>query len=378
METAARFVLRDSRAVSDAVASPASERDRTLRVSATYALSEEGRKASLLSGGDGRAVQQVTLNVPAERLHLVKVDEKGVARLKLRPRFEVDTDQHVVITDSLPTYDVPPTLDDLLREAARNHQLERAYHAERAAQRLKQREVDSDLRATVAREFLADPARRAAERPRATSTHCFLILDGGRRLRFDVSLDTGLAREVPLEAYRRLQRDRQAERERRRQQWSSDLAVHDEKKRFIGAWIAEHGTHDQKARHAAGVLPIEEVVHAIADQAFAVLDDRPRYVGIDHVRLQAHVRRISAHRHAVLTSGDIAVSITKAASVTAEQWKFVELIQKIVPDAEIVVRSHVVGWKKDPHVPALTAFGIRVTRKIGPFILKREFAAPDD
>src|SRR5262245_35100851 len=133
MEPAAHFAVRHAPALSEAVGTPAPDRGRTLRVSATYLLSEEGRKASLLSGGDGRAMQQMTLAIPSERLHLVKVDEKGVARLKLRPRFELDAEQRVVVTDAPPTYDVPPTLDDLLRDAARNHQLERAYHAERAA-----------------------------------------------------------------------------------------------------------------------------------------------------------------------------------------------------------------------------------------------------
>jgi hypothetical protein len=343
-----------------------------------YLLSEEGRKASLLSGGDGRAVQQMTLAIPTERLHLVKVDEKGVARLKLRPRFELDAEQRVVVMDSPPTYDVPPTLDDLLRDAARNHQLERAYHAERAAERLKQREAEFDLRTEVAREFLADPTRRPAERPRPTRMHCFLMLDGGRRLRFDVSVDTGLAREVPAEAYRRVERDRKAQREKRRQQWSTDLAVHGEKKRFISAWVAEHGTPDQQARHAEGVLPTEEVIEAIAEDGFSALCDRPRYVGIDHVRLQAHVRGYPAHRHADVSATDVAVTVTNAASVTAAQWRVVELMKGIVPDAEIVVRSHVIGWKKDPNVPRLVAFGVRVTRKIGPFTLKREYAAPDE
>ena len=58
---------------------------KALTVTATYLLSEEGRKASLLDGGDGKAVQQLSLQVPANRLHLVSVDANGVARLKLRP-----------------------------------------------------------------------------------------------------------------------------------------------------------------------------------------------------------------------------------------------------------------------------------------------------
>jgi hypothetical protein len=191
-------------------------------------------------------------------------------------------------------------------------------------------------------------------------------------------VDAGLARDVPAEAYRRLQRDRQADRERRRQQWSTDLAVHEDKKRFVAAWIAEHGTADQKARHAAGVLPAEEVTAAVADEAFAALCDRSRYVGLDHLELQAHVRRYPTHHNAVLLPVDLAVTVTNAASVTAEQWKVVEKVREILPDAEIVVRAHSVRWKKDLNVPPLVAFGVRVTRKIGPFILKREYAAPHD
>jgi len=58
---------------------------RTLRVTATYTLSESGRKASLLAGGNGRADQTIDLDMPGNRLHLVTVDADGHARLKLRP-----------------------------------------------------------------------------------------------------------------------------------------------------------------------------------------------------------------------------------------------------------------------------------------------------
>jgi molecular chaperone DnaJ len=67
-----------------------------------YLLSETGRKASLLSGGNGRAVQQIQVQVPVNRLHLVSVSGKGVARLKLRPRFERDGED--LYTEMLVTY----------------------------------------------------------------------------------------------------------------------------------------------------------------------------------------------------------------------------------------------------------------------------------
>ena len=56
---------------------------------AIYHLSETGRKASLLAGGDGRGLQRLSVQVPTTRLHLVAVDVNGVARLKLQPRFEL-------------------------------------------------------------------------------------------------------------------------------------------------------------------------------------------------------------------------------------------------------------------------------------------------
>ena len=58
METVTRFADRQAGSVSTAsTAGP--EVARTLSVTATYLLSEDGRKASLLAGGDGHAVQQI-------------------------------------------------------------------------------------------------------------------------------------------------------------------------------------------------------------------------------------------------------------------------------------------------------------------------------
>src|SRR5215467_11885353 len=89
-----------------------------LAVTVSYVLSEDGRKASLLAGGNGRALQEMTVQVPSSRLHLVSVDANGIARLKLRPRYRIAEDQGIVRTDSPPEYDAPPSLEDLFHEAA--------------------------------------------------------------------------------------------------------------------------------------------------------------------------------------------------------------------------------------------------------------------
>jgi hypothetical protein len=122
---------------------------------------------------------------------------------------------------------------------------------------------------------------------------------------------------------------------------------------------------------------MEEAANAIADETFAVLNDQPRYVGIDAARLEAHARHCLPYRDAVLTSGDLAIKVTEARSATAAQWDFMQRLSAIMPTAEVVLRAHHVSWKGHPDAPILTAFGVRLTCTIGPFIVKREFAAPD-
>ena len=188
MDTVTRFEPRRVDQAESANALQPDPRQR-LAVTVTYLLSEEGRKASLLAGGNGRALQEVTIQVPANRLHLVTVDANGRAHLKLRPRFELNAEQRVVKIDALPAYDAPPTVDDLFREAGRNHQLEHAFHAERSAARRAQREADQQRREEVAGSFLADPTQRAMRRPSPSPQRCFVDTPDGRVL-FDVRRTT--------------------------------------------------------------------------------------------------------------------------------------------------------------------------------------------
>ncbi len=167
METVTRLAERHPGTVS-MVSTASPEVARTLSVTAIYLLSEDGRKASLLAGGDGRAIQQIAIQVPANRLHLVSVDRQGVARLKLRPRFDTDEERRIVRIDTAPMYDAPPSIEELYRAAAKNHELESAYYAQRTAERAKRRESDRELRDRVAEAFLADKGQRAIAHPPPT------------------------------------------------------------------------------------------------------------------------------------------------------------------------------------------------------------------
>ena len=250
---------------------PRRDTGRTLMVTAVYHLSEEGRKASLLDGGDGRAVQEVKMSVPTNRFHLVSVDADGAARLKLQPRYFLDAEQNVRRSDGPPVYDVPPSPEDLLRDAARNHQLERAYNVEQAEKKSKRRDEAFEVHQRLAEAFLADPTMRALEHPKPTQRQCYLQR-GRRQILFDARMGHGLARQVPPEAYRRFMADLNERRQRNMARRAEQLALHDAKRRAIADWVERRGTPDQKARHAAGVLPLEEALEGLADEAFVLCE----------------------------------------------------------------------------------------------------------
>ena len=375
METVTRFADRQVGSVS-APSTPGPEAARTLCVTATYLLSEGGRKASLLSGGDGHALQQITLQVPANRLHLVSVDKQGAARLKLRPRFERDEERGLVRIDAAPLYDEPPTIDELYRAAAKNHELETAYYAERTAQRSRRSDDDRARRETVAVAFLTDKGQRAVAHPPPSPKRCYVITDRGRLL-FDVSTDQGIAKEVPPEAHRRFRADLRAKGERDRQNRTEQLALHEEKKRFIAAWVAANGTDEQKTRQEAGVLPMAEAIEGITDQAFAVDGRLPVYTRDGADRLQRFLRASTGTDDIVVAPSDVVVRSVHAVKATATQWAVVRSLQSLVPDATVVLREHVLSSNRHRDSASLTVFGVLVTKRHGPFVLRREYVVDD-
>lgn len=372
MDSASGSALRRPELVTDGASPPTPESARSLTVTAVYQLSEAGRKASLLAGGDGRAVQQITVQVPTSRLHLVSVDPQGVARLRIRPRYETDAAQQVVRIDAAPKYDVPPTVDELFREAARNHERERVYVADRTITRAKKREADHERRLQVAQAFLADRTQRAYVHPAPSPKRCYVTSAQGRVL-FDVATDEGPARDVPPEAHRRFRADLNAKHERNQQERAAQLALHEEKKRYIAEWIAKHGMPEQQARQAAGVLPMEEAIEAITDHALAAMADRPVYARNGAERLQAHLRQFPDYADVVISPADLVVVSSNAVKATAEQWDVVQHTQKAVPGATVTLRTHRLVWRSQQQAPALTLFGVLVTDKLGPFTLRREY-----
>jgi len=378
METVGELSGRAIETVSDddVVARRHERAGRTLTVTALYHLSEEGRKASLLAGGDGRAVQEIKVQVPTNRFHLVSVNDEGLARLKLQPRFYLDAEQNVVRSDAPPIYDVPPSLDDLLKQAARNHQLERAYHVERAESRRKRQDAVFESREQLAERFLADPSLRAHEHPKPTPRRCYLT-HRHRTIVFDAKMDRGMSRQVAPEAYRRFSEDLRARKARNQEVRARQLAVHDERERVIAEWVATHGTRDQQDRHAAGMLPMKEVLEGMTDEAFAAAGDRPRYLRDGIARLETFLRQFPQYAKVVVTRADFQITSALAEHANATQWALKQELEQLLPDANFLLRFHRLTWTRDPKAPTLTQFTVLVTRKVGPFALRCEYLSPD-
>jgi hypothetical protein len=193
---------------------------------------------------------------------------------------------------------------------------------------------------------------------------------------FDVSIDDGLAKEVPPEAHRRFRADLRTRREENLRQRAEQLGLHEEKQRVIAEWIAAHGTPEQQSRHAADVLPMAEVIELMADEAFTPIA-HPRYVRDGAERLQSHLRQFPQYATAVVTAADLAVTSKDAGQATAAQWALVQELRDTLPDATVTLRMHRLAWKLDANAPALTLYGALVTRKVGPFTFRREYVAPD-
>jgi len=194
-------------------------------------------------------------------------------------------------------------------------------------------------------------------------------------LMFDIDSDVGIAKDLPNEAHRRFRSDLHARKQRNLNQRSEQLALHEEKRAAARAWVDRNGTQDQKARAAAGLLALEEVVASMTDESFASADvDRYEFDGA--VRLQDHLRAVLGDPSAVVAPSDLQVTSLDATSATKDQWSVVSTLQSQFPDATIKLREHRLSSRRHPDAPALTVFGVLVSRRDGPFTLRREFAAP--
>jgi hypothetical protein len=79
-----------------------------------------------------------------------------------------------------------------------------------------------------------------------------------------------------------------------------DTQVSAEVRDAIAEWVASQGTAEQQARHAAGLLPMDEAIEAMTDRAFAPLETFPRYQRDGGLCLQVFLRQSPRYADAVV------------------------------------------------------------------------------
>jgi len=374
MDTALHSVTRRSDATVHVFGSSSPALATVLRVRAEFRLSETGRKASLLTGGNGREIQRPRVDVPVTRLHLVHVDSVGVARLRLRPRYELRQDARITRIDAPPVYDAPPSLEKLFEEAARDHELEAAYLAQRTAAVSARVDAEEARRVQIAQAFLNDPNRRALAHPSPTAIVCDLANARGR-IHFDVTHDRGIARDVPPEAFRRFQADLRLRTDTAARTRVEQDAIRAERMRVVHEWIAAHGTSDQRTRVAAGMFPIEEGIDAMSTAAFEPVAHLTEYVRDGASRLQAILRGSPNFADAIVSPDALTVRTRQLTDATATQWAVMEEIRAAIPGTSVFLRERVLSTTAIPDAPSLRMITVVATKKVGLLTLRREFVA---
>ena len=285
--------------------------------------------------------------------------------------------EHRVIKVKLaPVYDHPPTIDELFQDAARNHELERAYHAQRTSAQAARRETLDEWRNQVALEFLGDPNRRAVAYPPPSKRRCQVMTDRGP-VHFDAKRDMGVARQIPLEAFRRFDNDVRISHGRGADQRSRNLARHAQRQQMMHEWIAVHGSHDQHERLSAGVLPFEEFVDALTEVTFRPLSHLTPYQTDGAARMQEQLRLLPGHADAIVTASEVSVITRLLPTATAIQWSLVNEIRSIIPGAQVQLRERSLAWTRDADAPKVRLVSTLVTTRVGPVLLRREYQVPD-
>jgi hypothetical protein len=345
-------------------------------VSATYWLSEAGRRSSLVTGGNGRARQRLMIRVSAADMELVHVDPRGRASLRLSPRFvqhpQTGRWQRV---DEPRLFDHVPPVDDLLAEARTVHDARQQYDAQRVSERSIRETAILAAKTALAQQFLADPNARAIPYPAPNKIRAWLSGPNQRRVQFRAGDPEPLCR-VPAEARRRFERDQEQRRAVKTQRRTEQEHHEQAKRATLTAWVQAHGTDDQRRRFAAGLLPIDELREAITDHFFAPLAAFPVYVLDGLERLHARFREDPRYAGVSVAPEELGVSNQPAGQATPAQWQRMAELRAALPGANVYLRKHTIAWKADPAAPTAHTHSLLVTLKFGALTLRRAYAAP--
>jgi hypothetical protein len=133
----------------------------------------------------------------------------------------------------------------------------------------------------------------------------------------------------------------------------------------IAQWVQDHGTENQRARMAAGMLPDDEIKRAMRDLAFKPLDKiYGRYARLDPKDVCS----------CDYSPCEVKFTVEDATTMTAQQWTQAEEMKKLVTGCTIKLRIHE-GAAQDCHA-GTRCYSYLVTVTVGEFTFSREYETP--
>jgi hypothetical protein len=344
--------------------------DSRLIATITFAYDEAGRKADLLTGGNGREDQSRTGPIEHSDLNLFNVSDKGQisqSLLNLGIKPETHWQYPLNITGwGYHRFSTAQTWDSLLGYLRNVESIRAAIKAEYAEKRRVAAEEQAAKDAPHIEAFLADNQLLARDIYGSNLT----LPDG-----YNLKETSPRFQEVRDEANRRMEARKaanQAEAKRRTQAKLEQIAT----------FVAEHGTQNQKERFAADLLPEGEILGLMEAEAFKPFSGLPLYDVIEDEEVRATCSE-SCKCHDSYDSDDscsIDYDSDDAETLTAEEWEAFKKIQAIKPEAKITLRRHVGKCKDRDCDPAegegiIRRNGFYVKLTIGAFTFNREFTA---
>jgi hypothetical protein len=352
----------------------------------TYSLSEVGQKASLLAGGNGKAIQTVEADVHPEDLALFSVSTDGKLSLAINTEqlrylyshmSSPQTDTQAVKFDSPQDYAslikvmrsapqqladaIAAEIDSLIAEWLSNKETYSSYtqippflptdHPRRAELTVmaERRQADADTK----RE------QRIAERVAGIDPKTI----GLGRTEFGIYVHQWPSGEdrftldsphyATLDA---ILKEREAQEEKKARIEANRT---EKEEAFLDAWVAENGTDSEKERHSEGLLPRGEVFDRIKADLFG---DRPKFNWRDHKPKCTCEYQTCAAEH----------DVDDATELTDSEFQSLKQLRADFPDAEVTPRIHKITRKEcEDKVKIATG---RVQIAIGPFTFTRSFA----
>jgi hypothetical protein len=340
-----------------------------------YLLTQAGQRASLLAGGDGKSTQRVEGKISladAEALGIEFKDgdlerRKYYVRTGDVEKYQNGKERTYAQKDNVygdfvkARYDEPQTFESLLTDSLRfieeqNQTIGRLKEEWATVERL-YFENSPEIEARKNRNYNYPEIVWNDKVFEFSSNHLPVYQEFKRREQEKIT-----ARET-------------AEREKKEQEAREKAEREAAKVQFIAAWVAEKGSDNQQERHAASLLPRDEVLEVIKIEAFAALSEFAEYEKITF----GEVRGLCDERCACnYETCKIDCSAEDADAVSASEWDQIKAMKAILPDATFTLREHECLCDDDDcKTGTIERKGLYVKRVVGPFTFNKEFAVTE-